>query len=362
MFSGKKIYEVTATFHDLRPSKGQNIKKEKDMNKLLILSIVASMAMSGTVSMAQGHRHTPRTETTPADSLKELRQAAKSTAKQAINVARIAANTTLNQAEEDLDKETDDEGQEAFSDTTQTADSMAAVPVTILDDTDGDEDHQLQIVRQMGLNMVWIVAICLIIFVLAPVLILFVIFYFIYRDRRQRMRIAEMALQNGQPIPEELLGKKRRQRDAGSFRQRSAGRPSYDNAAGQASAGRGSAHGETPDRSGSVWGIPLWFDARDPQFKRGLKYCFSGAVVCLLGFSASSFFLFGLGFLLIVYGAGIGAFAVLEQRRAFNFEQMSADEASGNGEPSARETADRSDTTEKTASAEEDWMENENKQ
>lgn len=328
------------------------------MNKLLILSIVASMAMSGTVSMAQSHRHTPRTENTPADSLKELRQAAKSTAKQAINVARIAANTTLNQAEKDLDKETDDEGQEAFSDTTQTADSMAAVPVTIQDDTDGDEDHQLQIVRQMGMNMVWIVALCLIIFVLAPVLILFVIFYFIYRDRRQRMRIAEMAIQNGQPIPEELLGKKRRQRE---FRQRSADRPSYDYAAGQTSAGRGSARGETPAGSGTIWGIPLWFDARDPQFKRGLKFCFFGAVVCLWGACACSLFLFGLGFLLIVYGAGIGAFAVLEQRRAFNFEQMSADDASGNGNTSARETADGSDDREKTASAEENGLENENK-
>jgi hypothetical protein len=45
----------------------------------------------------------------------------------------------------------------------------------------------------------------LIIFVLAPVLIIIALFYFISRNRKEKMRLAQMAVQQGQPIPDQLL-------------------------------------------------------------------------------------------------------------------------------------------------------------
>ncbi|MDE6647928.1 MAG: hypothetical protein K2K03_08925, partial [Prevotella sp.] len=44
-----------------------------------------------------------------------------------------------------------------------------------------------------------------IIFVIAPVLIIIALFYFINKNRAQKMKLAEMAIQKGQPIPEKLL-------------------------------------------------------------------------------------------------------------------------------------------------------------
>jgi len=44
-----------------------------------------------------------------------------------------------------------------------------------------------------------------ILFVLAPVIILIVLFYFINKNRKQKMKLAEMAMKQGQPIPDQLL-------------------------------------------------------------------------------------------------------------------------------------------------------------
>jgi len=55
------------------------------------------------------------------------------------------------------------------------------------------------------MGMAFALIIILIIFVIAPVLILVVLFYFIYKNRKQKMKLAEMAMQQGQPIPDQLL-------------------------------------------------------------------------------------------------------------------------------------------------------------
>ena len=44
-----------------------------------------------------------------------------------------------------------------------------------------------------------------VIFLLAPLLIIFVIFYFVNKNRKERYKLAQMAIQNGQPIPDEVL-------------------------------------------------------------------------------------------------------------------------------------------------------------
>ena len=44
-----------------------------------------------------------------------------------------------------------------------------------------------------------------IIILLAPLLIIIVIFYFVNKNRRERYKLAQMAIQNGQPIPDDIL-------------------------------------------------------------------------------------------------------------------------------------------------------------
>ncbi len=102
---------------------------------------------------------------------------------------------------------------EAFSDTTQT-DTSGVVSVTQVgqgqfpfDDEDFVsvnsvlEDLDLGALAGMG----FVLLILLILFVLAPVLIIGLILYFVYKNRKQRMRLAEMAIKNGQPIPQEIV-------------------------------------------------------------------------------------------------------------------------------------------------------------
>ncbi len=50
-----------------------------------------------------------------------------------------------------------------------------------------------------------VLGVLLIIFVLAPVLIIVALFYFINKNRKEKMRLAQMAMQQGQPIPDQLL-------------------------------------------------------------------------------------------------------------------------------------------------------------
>jgi hypothetical protein len=44
-----------------------------------------------------------------------------------------------------------------------------------------------------------------IIILLAPLLIIIVIFYFVNKNRKERYKLAQMAIQNGQPIPDDIL-------------------------------------------------------------------------------------------------------------------------------------------------------------
>ena len=54
-------------------------------------------------------------------------------------------------------------------------------------------------------GIILVLGVLLIIFVLAPVLIIIALFYFISRNRKEKMRLAQMAVQQGQPIPGQLL-------------------------------------------------------------------------------------------------------------------------------------------------------------
>ena len=54
-------------------------------------------------------------------------------------------------------------------------------------------------------GMFFVLGVLLILFVLAPVLIIIALFYFINKNRKEKMRLAQMAMQQGQPITDQLL-------------------------------------------------------------------------------------------------------------------------------------------------------------
>jgi len=104
----------------------------------------------------------------------------------------------------------DTSGIEAFSDTTS-----AAVPDTMTTySTNGHYsvnvttpmDNLLSSIDGEDLaGMVFVLCIVAIMFLLAPVMIIAAIFYFINKGRKDKLKLAQMAIQNGQPIPEPLI-------------------------------------------------------------------------------------------------------------------------------------------------------------
>jgi hypothetical protein len=100
-------------------------------------------------------------------------------------------------------------GIEAYSDTTGVADDSlsynsqnmnyhvnVSTPVdNLLSSIDGDDIA----------GMFFVLCIVTIMFLLAPVLIIAAIFYFINKSRKDKLKLAQMAIQNGQPVPEPLI-------------------------------------------------------------------------------------------------------------------------------------------------------------
>lgn len=99
---------------------------------------------------------------------------------------------------------------EAFSDTTavDTASQQTTVGYTIDPDFDDkDFDRFLRFVDTSGgalSGLLIVLFIFTLLFVLSPIVILAVLFYFIYKNRKQRMQYAQQAMQNGQPSPDDV--------------------------------------------------------------------------------------------------------------------------------------------------------------
>ena len=147
------------------------------MKQLLItLTMVLVLGLT-TEAVAQKHRHTPQTQQT-----------------------ELVDSTSKN-------------GVEAFSDTTSTATTPTAADDNFPFD---DEDDFVRTpidsffdhigLMQTGIaGMFFVLLILLIVFVLSPLLIIIAVFYFINKNRKDKMRLAQMAMQQGQPIPDQLL-------------------------------------------------------------------------------------------------------------------------------------------------------------
>ncbi len=103
---------------------------------------------------------------------------------------------------------------EAFSDTTSTADADDAEDDKYITHRHrsvvygGGEDLKEVMEGVGGImvpSLVFSIIAMAILFILAPLLIIIVIFYFVNKNRKERYKLAQMAIQNGQPIPDEIL-------------------------------------------------------------------------------------------------------------------------------------------------------------
>ncbi len=140
---------------------------------LIVLTMMLALGMS-VQAASQKHRHTPR-------------------------------GTEL----VDTTKQTS--GVDAFSDTTSIDSAYSS---SFDDDWDSDDPIEKGVGKMLenmfsdtGLfsGMVIAIVAIVIIFLLAPILIILLIFYFVNKNRKEKMKLAQMAMEKGQPIPENLL-------------------------------------------------------------------------------------------------------------------------------------------------------------
>ena len=148
------------------------------MKQLLITLTMLLVLGLTTEAVAQKHRHTPQPQQT-----------------------ELVDSTSKN-------------GVEAFSDTTSTASTPTAADDNFPFDDEDDYVVTTNLdrffdhfgVMQTGLaGMFFVLIVLLIIFLLSTLLIIIAVFYFVNKNRKDKMRLAQMAMQQGQPIPDQLL-------------------------------------------------------------------------------------------------------------------------------------------------------------
>lgn len=148
------------------------------MKKCLIaIAMVLTLSMNADAA-AQKHRHTPRTEQVDTTKTKDAIEAFSDT----------TATADANDAEDD----------QYVSHHRHSSFSVSGFPDDFFDNFDGKDIA----------GMIFVLLIILTIFLFAPIGIIIAIFYFVNKNRREKYRLAQMAMQNGQPIPNELLNEK----------------------------------------------------------------------------------------------------------------------------------------------------------
>lgn len=122
------------------------------------------------------------------------------------SAAQAAAGTAAAQAMASVTLTADTAGIDAFSDTTDTA--AAIIPHSATYSVSMDSGSMEEMARRMmgfGSDALIAIVAILVIFFAAPVGVLALLFWFIYKNRKQKMRLAEMAMAKGQPIPDGLV-------------------------------------------------------------------------------------------------------------------------------------------------------------
>ena len=154
------------------------------MKQLLItIAMVLAFSMNAD-AVAQKHRHTPRTEQT--DTTKNKQNAI-----------------------------------EAFSDTTATTEDAEDDYTRDVSYSRSEVEEAKEVLDSLGglvsSGMIIGIVAIVVIFLIAPLLIIFLVFYFVNRNRRDRIKLAQMAMQNGQPIPDDILKEKQENWDRSDY-------------------------------------------------------------------------------------------------------------------------------------------------
>lgn len=157
------------------------------MKKCLIaIAMVLTLSMNADAA-AQKHRHTPRTEQVDSTKTKDAIEAFSDT----------TATADANDAEDD----------QYVSHHRHSSFSVSGFPDDFFDNFDGKDIA----------GMIFVLLIILTIFLFAPIGIIIAIFYFVNKNRREKYRLAQMAMQNGQPIPNDLLNEKQDDWDCNDY-------------------------------------------------------------------------------------------------------------------------------------------------
>jgi len=151
--------------------------------KQYLIAIAMVLMLNSNVSVtAQKHRHTPRTEQV-SDTVKHNEQAIE------------AYSDTTTATNQNVVTPDDYDSNASRRHVTYSSDDSDEVVSDVLDGMAG-ETFMALLVPILGILCFGL---------LLPIIIVIVVFYFINRNRREKYRLAEMAIKNGQPIPEELL-------------------------------------------------------------------------------------------------------------------------------------------------------------
>ncbi len=150
--------------------------------KKYLIAITMLLALSLNAEAAsQKHRHSARTE--QVDSTKDKQDAIE------------AFSDTTSSSKEDAE---DDHYISHRHRTTYTTSSDVQEFKEVMEGVGG------VVGPMMAVGIVTII----VIFFLLPLLIIFVIIYFVNKNRKERYKLAQMAIQNGQPIPDDILKSK----------------------------------------------------------------------------------------------------------------------------------------------------------
>lgn len=155
---------------------------------LFAIAMVLSLSMNADAA-AQKHRHSPRTE--QVDSTKNNRDAI-----EAFSDTTAVAGDSIDtySHRHHISFTADDEDVKGiFEEAFRSFDGSAAAGVFIVLGT------------------------LFILFVLFPIIIIIAVIYFINRNRKDRIKLAQMAMEKGQPIPDELLKEKQASWDRSDY-------------------------------------------------------------------------------------------------------------------------------------------------
>ncbi|MGN0282641.1 MAG: DUF6249 domain-containing protein, partial [Prevotella sp.] len=260
-------------------------------------ALMALLPSSTTMAAAQQHRHTPRTTIVDDKAKQQAANDSAAAAQAAQADAAVAYSDTTSVDEEE------DYQPSAYS--VQYQSKMEAE----------DREFAERILDKIAESGNYLVVIIFIIFIGAPISILMMILYFIQQNRRDRIRLAETALKNGQPIPgtERIIYREARPR--AERRNTSAQKSSVD--------------------------VKRYTNDEDLH-RRGIKHLAIGLglMVCCLAFWNNDF-LGGIGFLIACYGGGQMYMAYSTKK---NVEEQQPIETTE--EPKAEESATEEPLTE----------------